>query len=248
MNGKLIKYVEEYMGMYKYTNPDILFDLTDEIQNIIQFTFTIEPQKRKIIPKLKLGTPDEEIDSSRTVEYRGPELYIKLNKRRPVGSNKTDVKTFEGNLIAGVPRFSKQVILEDGRQIERKYIKYDNEFQLILVTKTTKEALEFIPLIERALNVNSRLIMPSFIDVSGIIETKTLENENTDKTIRTQILYQIRSQETVDIDNSYILKGYQIFANELETGSGAIVNDEWKNNKEDGEFVEFPESHIGGKE
>jgi hypothetical protein len=248
MNQRLIKYVEQYSRTLEYQNPDILFDLTDEIQSIVQFTFAIEPNKKSIMPKLKLGTPDEEVDSSRTVEYEGPELYIKLSKRRPVGSDKTDKKTFEGNLTAGTPRFSQKIKLDDGTVIERKYMKYDNEFQLILVTKTTKEALEFIPLIERALNVNSRLIMPTFIDVSGIIETKTLDNKTTDKTIRTQISYQVRSQETVDVDNSYILKGYQIFTNELETGSGTIVDDEWIQNKDNGEFIEFPGSYIGGKE
>lgn len=245
MKRKLDEFVNEYRDVYKFDNYNILFDLIDEIQNIIDFTFSVEISKEQIMPQLKLGEPDDEIDSSKTQEYKKPLLFINLQKRKSVGmtgnSNDVKYKTFHNNLVAGVPKFAREIELADKRKVQKAVMYYDNQFTLTLITKTVKEAMEFIPLIERGLNINSRAIMPNFIEVSGITNIETIERKENDKTVRTKITYEVRSREELIIDNSYILVGYQIHNGDVEFKSGSIQNGTWIENQEDGEFEKFPE-------
>lgn len=239
---KLNKFVTENENTYNFYNENILHNLIENIQDNINFAFLIEKNKDRINPKLILSEDFEDIESNKTIEYKQPILYISLKKRSPVSSNESNSnKTFaHSNIISGIPRFIKKEKDQNGNFYEYSLMSFDNSFQLILFTKTIKEELEVLNILERSLNIYSNIIKPEYVIASGITSIETKDKKTKEQLTKTIISFEVRTKEVVKIDKNYILKGYKIFTNEFETGSGEIVNDNWEEYPIDDDYIQFP--------
>lgn len=240
---KLNEFVRENKTVYNFYNENVLHEIVNSIQENIKFAFLIERHKeRELIPKLFLSEDFEDIDSNKTHQYNQPLIYISLKKRVPVSTNpRNNNNTFgHSNIISGMPKFFKQY-QEDGAIYESALMNFDNQFELVLLTKNIKEQLEVLNILERALNIYSNIIKSNTIAVAGITSIIGEGKKTSDNLTKTVINFEVRTNEIVKIDKNYILKGYRIYTDEFETGSGEIKNDkEWEEYPKDGEYIDFP--------
>lgn len=239
---ELEKYINEYKGQYLYSNPNILLDIIAYIQKVIEFTFMMEKHSPDSIPKLELGEEHQDTESNKTNAYEGPKLYISLHKRVPVSSNqKNNNQTFaDGNLISAYPRYETRTLDEDNEIVSQSLMTFDNHLKMVLVTKTYKEQLKIINILERGLNIYSQLILAPFIFVCGIVSIESEGKKEKDDTLHTTINFHVRSKEVVEIDKSYFIVGYRIFSGQYYTESGELVNGEWVPHKISYDFDYLP--------
>ena len=243
-NKELNTYVKKYKGKYQYYNKNILFDIVQQIQNIIEFSFEIEDYDPQLLPKLVLAQENIDTDSNKTTAYTKPQLYISLKKRAPVSNDYANSsQTFaDANAISGYPRFQKNETREDGRLITHSLMTYDNHLKMVLITKTVKEQLELINILERGLNIYSTLIQPPFITVCGIVSVESNDEKTKTNTMKTIINFHVRTREVVDIDKSYINMGYRIYSGQYHTASGELdKNGTWQNYDTCYDFDYYPD-------
>lgn len=238
----LEKYINQYKGSYKFYHETIIWELVNEVQKYIDFAFKIENHEKNIIPRLILAEDPNDQDSNLTKTYIRPALYISLEKRNPFSADPSNMnKTFvHNNLISGVPRYSK-VVQGETNDIKYEYstMNYDNQFKMVLITKTVKEQMKIINILERALSVYSSFLRNGPIIACGITsiasDCKKLKNE----TVKTTITFQMRTRELLKIDKNYIIEGYKIYSHEYETGSGELKNEEWIKYPKEEKYKEF---------
>jgi hypothetical protein len=236
-----------------FKNPKILEDIMIFFQKVIVLAVSLEEVDEKLIPRLVLGEEPVDLDSSKTREYTQPIMYLTLTRRASTGVNdRTLTDLFSNNLISGIPKFDqmvkKRVDEEDGTYEEYDVVstmfKTDNELCLSLKTKTVKEQLTLLPVLERALNIYSQIVKPTFIDVCGVknIATEPKKDETDFETAK--ITFQLRAVEQVVFDDTYIVRGFEIISKDLEyegikTNSGQIdESGKWIDNVNE-EYEEF---------
>lgn len=232
MNKQTEKELSELKGSIEVRNPEILKEIVQFFQKVITLAINLENIDTNMSPRLVLGEEPVETDSSKTREYDRPTIYISLARRAPTGvNNNTMVDLFSNNLISGIPKFDrvvrKKIIDENGTVEEYDVLsslfKTDNEIILSLKTKTVKEQLTLLPLLERALNLYSQPVKPYFVDVCGIKNIETLTRKDNTSFETAKITFQLRILEQVTFDDTYILKGFEILGND-EDFQGIITN------------------------
>ncbi|MGL6099127.1 MAG: hypothetical protein ACRC0G_05855 [Fusobacteriaceae bacterium] len=228
MDKKTKKDLEELRSLITFKNPNILKNIVEFFQKVILLSVELEGLDRNLTPRLVLGEEPNEVDSSKTLEYERPIMYLTLVRRMSTGVNNDTLKDlFSNNLMSGIPKFDRKVLKtikgENGEEDEEYCIlesmtKTDNELCLSLKTKTVKEQLVLLPMLERALNIYSQIVKPTYIDVCGVkgIVTEAKKDATDFETAR--ILFQLRVVETVTVDDTYILKGFEILGNDSEFG------------------------------
>lgn len=250
LNDKIQSELEKLRNQIVVQNKNILESIIKFFQASILLAINLETVDKKLTPKLILGEESKEKDSSKTLEYIQPILSISLTKRAPTGINDSTVKDlFSNNLISGRPKFDRKYIVKevDGKEqdyeIKEAMFRTDNELCLTLKTKTVREQFILLPLIERALNIYCKFHMPNIVDVCGIKEITTeIKKDDTDLETA-KIRYQLRITETVLIDETYLLKGFEIISHDgllegIVTNTGKIdENENWKDNVTE-EYVE----------
>ncbi|MGL5715862.1 MAG: hypothetical protein ACRCX2_22785 [Paraclostridium sp.] len=253
MDKKTQKELDQLRSTIEFTNPNILKNIVQFFQKVILLSVELEGLDKTLTPKLVLGEEPNEVDSSKTLDYERPMMYLTLVRRASTGVNNDTLKDlFSNNLMSGIPKFDRKVAKiekdEEGNE-EEYYIlesmtKTDNELCLSLKTKTVKEQLVLLPMLERALNIYSQIVKPTYIDVCGIKSIKTETKKDASDFETAKIFFQLRVVETVLVDDTYIIKGFEIIGNDSEfagvtTNSGQIdENNNWVDNvtAEYGEF------------
>lgn len=224
--------LDDLKGTIEVRNPDILKEIVQFFQKVITIGISLENIDTNMTPRLVLGEEPVETDSAKSREYDRPTIYITLVRRAPTGVNThTLTDLFSNNLISGTPKFDRLVkkrVIHEGGELEEydvisSMFKTDNELTLSLKTKTVKEQLTLLPLLERALNLYSQPVKPDFIDVCGIKNIETLTRKDATSFETAKITFQLRVQEQVIFDETYILRGFEILANDSEF-QGIITN------------------------
>ncbi|MGL5716473.1 MAG: hypothetical protein ACRCXX_14150 [Cetobacterium sp.] len=232
---------------FQVNNSNILYTVVQFFQKAIQLGMSMENIDKKLMPKLILGEESKEKDSSKTLDYTGPIVSITLERRAPTGINaSTMTDLFHNNLIAGTPKFHTETTKDvDGEDYEVQLTSYstDNELLLTLKTKTVKEQFTLLPIIERSLNIYSQKIKPDCIVVCGVKNIKTEEKKDDTDLETASIHFQLRVVETITVDDTYLLKGFEILTGikigEATTSSGGFdETGTWVDN-ETKEFTEF---------
>lgn len=245
MDKKTTEELAKLRADIEFKNPHILRDIVSFFQKVIVLAIGLENIDAKLTPRLVLGEENVETESSITRNYDEPVVYLTLKRRAPTGINENTLKDlFSNNLVSGIPKFEravKKVVISDSGETEEYNVsgtmfKTDNELCLSLKTKTVKEQLTLLPVMERALNIYSQIVKPDFIDVCGVknIETESKKDKTDFETAR--ITFQLRVIEQVIFDDTYILKGFEILAQDSEfegisSNSGRIdENKNWIDN------------------
>ncbi|MGL5714995.1 MAG: hypothetical protein ACRCX2_18410 [Paraclostridium sp.] len=237
----LRKYIENNPQKYSFNNPEILLNIIEELQKVIKYAIIVEGVDQSLVPKLILGDEPDDVESNKTQTYEKPVLSVSLSRRMSAGTNeRTLTKLFDNNLIAGTPKYIRKVKGEPdmfGEQenlYEQGVYFTDNELCLTLKTKTVKEQLKIINILERALNIYARQLIGNFIVVCGIKEINTEEKKDNKKFETAKILFHMRLKEIVNMDSLSLIRGFQIFTsneNILDIYSGKIKEDgTWEDN------------------
>lgn len=215
---KLKALIKDFQTTYKFDNPNVLLDVIQNLQTVIDFAFEIELDLKKHKPKLMLGESKEDEQSNKTLVYDSPLIFITLKKRAYSGSlGKSTHELFQGNLASAVPKFEKKFYLDKNNNdnfIYKSVIQTDNELLLRLKTKTIKEQLVIINILERSLNVYCRRILSNFISFCAIKEITTDSSQDKDEMYTTNILFQLRLNEELEIDDTYLLKAFSVYCGE----------------------------------
>lgn len=228
----LKKYIEKYKETYTYENPNSLSDLIRELQKYITFAFNIEG---KTPPKLILNnTPDKKGET--TLAYSEPLLYISLSKRISRNIENTKNTFQDAHLTSGYPKNIKKInISSDGKNeyfVDQAIIETDNELLLSLKTKTVKEQFEYINTLERALNIYANKIKSKLIVACGIKMISTENEINSQGLIVSNITFHVLLREIIIIDETYILKGFEIYdGKDITFATGKLINDKWQEYK-----------------
>ena len=212
---KLKAMVLDFQSSYKFDNKNILLDVIDNLQKVIDFAFEIELDLKKNKPRLVLGEIKEDEQSNKTLIYDNPTIYITLKKRAYSGSlGRSTHELFQGNLASAVPKFEKKIYLDENNDenfIYKAVIQTDNELLLRLKTKTIKEQLIIINILERALNVYCRKILKSFISFCAIKEIITEKSQDKDEMYTSDIKFQFRLNEELEVDDTYLLSAFSVY-------------------------------------
>jgi hypothetical protein len=237
MTDKLKEYLAEHDNEYIFKNPNILSDVIVHFQDLMEYAFHVEGIEENMQPKMILGEENVDNESEKTRTYEQPVLSITLSKRMSCGTNdKSLTGLFHNNLIAGVPKFIHKVkkIEDEEIEFEQGVFFTDNELCLTLKTKTVKEQIVLINLIERALNIYSATIRPDFVVVCGIKEIKTESKKDSINFETAKIYFQLRLKEIVNIDRLFLLRGFKIFTGqdkEIEVSNGKLDKEgNWQDN------------------
>ncbi|MGL6098608.1 MAG: hypothetical protein ACRC0G_03170 [Fusobacteriaceae bacterium] len=246
MDKKTKKQLEDLRTSITFNNPNILKNIVEFFQKVILLSVELEGLDRTLTPRLVLGEEPNEVDSSKTLEYERPVMYLTLVRRMSTGVNNETLKDlFSNNLMSGIPKFDRKVVKriegqEDEEDEEYEVLesmtKTDNELCLSLKTKTVKEQLVLLPMLERALNIYSQIVKPSYVDVCGVKSVSTKPKKDATDFETANIFFQLRVIETVTVDDTYILKGFEIIGNDSEfsgvTGSNGKIdeNNNWVDN------------------
>lgn len=240
LSKEVIEKLEDLRNEFHFENPNSLSDIISFFQKVILLAIAIEKIDKKITPRLILGEEKIEKDSSKTLSYEQPTISITLTKRSPCGTNEASTRElFKNNLISGKPKFDITYKVKKNTDEEIPLIKAlvvtDNELCLILKTKTVKEQLILLPILERALNIYSEVVKPIFVDVCGIKNIITEERKDDISLETAKIYFQLRVKETVIFDKSILIKGFTIAnGEEVFTNSGKIDElGKWKDNVTD---------------
>lgn len=215
---KLKLLVQQFQDTYKFDNKNVLLDVIENLQRVIDFAFELELDLKELKPKLVLGETKEDDQSNKTLAYDNPTLYISLKKRAYSGSlGRTTHELFQGNLASAVPKFEKKIYLDkddNENYIYKAVIQTDNELLLRLKTKTIKEQLTIVNILERALNVYCRKILNSFISFCAIKDIEADKNQDKDEMYTTNIKFQLRLNEELEVDDTYLLKAFSVYCGE----------------------------------
>ncbi|MGL5719131.1 hypothetical protein [Cetobacterium sp.] len=215
---KLRDLVTDFQSRYKFNNPNVLLDVIQNLQTVIDFAFEIELQSKQYKPKLMLGETKEDEQSNKTLVYENPIVFITLKRRAYSGSlGKSTHELFQGNIASAVPKFEKKVYLDKNNEenfIYKSVIQTDNEILLRLKTKTIKEQLILINILERSLNVYCRKILSNFISFCAIKEIESESTQDKDEMYTTNILFQLRLNEELEVDDTYLLKAFSVYSGE----------------------------------
>lgn len=213
----LIKLKDKYGERYEYSKETILFDTIEEIQKILDFAFYLKGYNNT--PQLILDEDVSEEENTKTKPYKQPLLFISLNKRAyaPMDSNSKKLFTHAEELLASVPTVYKRYEYYD--EITKQKIPFkslifrsDNEFTLTLKTKTVKEQLEIINILEKSLNVYSRLFHSEFINHLGISKIEKKERKDKNELKVAVIYFQVRLNEVIAFNDTYLLEAFRIFS------------------------------------
>lgn len=218
----IAKYREKLESTYKFKVNEPILELIDYIQTLIEFAFALHGYDN--VPQLILDQETEEKNSEVSIEYDRPKLFVQLNKRAysPIDSNSKKLFTHEDVILASSPKhiFTKEEEIDGNKiPIETKMILSDNEIKLILQTKTMFEQLKILSILEKAINIYSKVIVKNFINAIGIIkidkESYNKENKETKIDLKTINLYiQARLREDIEYDKTYLVEAFEIFANQ----------------------------------
>lgn len=216
---KLKTLILDFQTSYKFDNKNVLLDVINNLQRVIDFAFEIELDLKTNKPKLVLGEIKEDEQSNKTLVYDTPTIYITLKKRAYSGSlGRTSHELFQGNLASAVPKFEKKVYLDKNDNenfIYKSVIQTDNELLLRLKTKTIKEQLIIINILERALNVYCRKILSGFISFCAIKEIETEKSQDKDEMYTSNIKFQLRLNEELEIDDTYLLSAFSVYCGDF---------------------------------
>lgn len=221
MTDKQEKLIEElkdrYGGKYEYDHETILFNVIEEIQKLLDFSFYLRGYNNA--PQLILDEDASEEENTKTKPYKQPLLFITLNRRAyaPMDSNSKKLFTHSEELLSAVPSIYKRYEYTDEKTKEKIPFKTlifrsDNEFILTLKTKTIKEQLEIINIIEKSLNVYSRLFHSNFINHLGISKIEKKERKDKNNLKIATIYFQVRLNEIITYNDTYILEAFKIFS------------------------------------
>ena len=217
---KLREVIEGFQNNYKFDNKNILLDIIQDLQNVIEFAFEIELDIKDYKPKLVLGEDKSDEQSNKTLNYESPHIYITLKRRSYSGSlGKTSYELFQGNLASAVPKFEKKIYINvEGEEdfIYKSVIQTDNELLLRLKTKTIKDQLIIINILERALNVYCRKILNKYISFCAIKDIESEKEQDKDGMYTAEIKFQLRLNEELEVDDTYLLKAFSVYSGEYK--------------------------------
>ncbi|MGL4988287.1 MAG: hypothetical protein ACRC5F_03460, partial [Cetobacterium sp.] len=214
MDKKTQRLLDDLKTTIEFKNPNILKNIVQFFQKVILLSVELEGLDKSMTPKLVLGEEPSEVDSSKTLDYEGPVMYLTLVRRASTGVNNDTLKDlFSNNLMSGIPKFDRKVLktITDEHGNEEEYMvlesmtKTDNELCLSLKTKTVKEQLVLLPMLERALNIYAQIVKPVYIDVCGVKGISTEVKKDAADFETAKILFQLRVVETVTVDDTYII-------------------------------------------
>ena len=219
--------LDNYKGTLQFENPNILKDFIRQFQQMLEFSFALEEMTEDERPELQIGKDikdDENTSVSQTLKNK---VSIMLSKREFCGENSASKEDlFTGNLISGSLKFRKS--LEEAPHVKKAMFRSDNEFNIVLKTKTVKAQLELLNILEKSLNIHSRTILADFIDVCGIRSVDVEGDLDKDKMYTANILFQARLKESALVDDSYLLEAFKIAVGEnLEYSSGKEVSNSY---------------------
>lgn len=208
---------DKYGEKYEYIKETILFDTVQEIQKLLDFAFYLKGYNNT--PRLILDEDVSEEENTKTKPYTQPLLFISLNRRAyaPMDSNSKKLFTHSEELLAAVPSIYKRYEYYDEHTKQKIPFKTlifrsDNEFTLTLKTKTIKEQLEIINILEKSLNVYGRLFHSDFINHLGISKIEKKERKDKNELKVAVIYFQVRLSEIVSFNDTYLLEAFKIFS------------------------------------
>lgn len=219
---KLVKLVERYENTFIFDRPNILVDLVDEIQKLLEFSFTIEKYP---MPKIILGDDIKENDTTKSLNVDNGQIFVRLNRRSYHTQSENDVSRMfqsENVILASSPKFTKTVRIEDRDNVKkeipiREEIFFsDNEFIFTLKTNTLKQQFQILNILERTLNIYSKKITSNFVVVSGISEIKSIQKKDKDDLETLEIYYQFRLKEISTYNDYYLLEAFRIAFGKFE--------------------------------
>ena len=188
----------------------------EELQKLIDFAFYLRGYDNS--PKLILDDDVSEEENIKSKVYKQPLLFISLNRRAyaPMDSNSKKLFTHSEELLSGVPSVYKTyhyVNKETNEKVPFRTLLFrsDNEFTLTLKTKTVKEQLEIINILEKSLNVYGRLFHSDFINHLGVSKIEKKEKKDRNELRVAVIYFQVRLNEIVTYNDTYLLEAFKIF-------------------------------------
>ena len=212
----LKKMVEKYKDTFTFYRPDILIDLIDEIQTLLEFSFTIENYP---MPKIILGDDIKPNDTTQSLDKDNGQIFIRLNRRSYHTQLENDSRKMfqsENVILASSPKFSKTTRIEerDNKKTEipirEEMFFSENEFIFTLKTKTLKQQFKILNILERTLNIYSKRITSNFVVVSGISNIRGVPKKDKDELETIEIYYQFRLKEISSYNEYYLLEAFRI--------------------------------------
>ena len=211
--------------------------MVEEIQQLIEFAFMVEGKE---VPKMMLGDDKNELKNESTRPDDPIQIFIKLTKRCYYNTNTEhgdkNTKMFQSSevILASYPTLQDFYPLKiDNEEIDttRGVFWSDNEFLISLKTKTLKEQMEIINLLERTLNIVGKKFIKEDIQAFGIAKIEIEKKQDGDEMETAKLYFHIRVQEGVLFNKPFILEAVNIICKDDDDQEDVSFYDDMERTK-----------------